>query len=83
LEHRVVSLASAHESVTAIGKLSVANLPDELSHDDNFTNGTLRRLGEYFAELRPLIGAEPNLTTVTNEPEEAQAFTESAQTIAA
>jgi hypothetical protein len=54
-------LAVNHESVRSIASLGVTYLRDQLKHDDDFVLGALRRLSEHWAELRPLVEAEPNL----------------------
>jgi hypothetical protein len=55
-------LAAVHQTVQAIGQLSVSNLPYELEHDDETSVQAFRRLGEHWAELRPLVELEPGLS---------------------
>jgi hypothetical protein len=58
---RAQDLANVHESVRAIANLGASNLFFELQHADDFTISALRRLNEHWAELKPLIEAEPGL----------------------
>jgi hypothetical protein len=55
-------LAAVHQTVQAIKQLSVSNLPYELEHDDDTSVEAFRRLGEHWAELRPLVESEPGLS---------------------
>jgi hypothetical protein len=55
-------LAAAHQTVQAIRQLLVSNLPYELEHDEDTSVQAFRRLGEHWAELRPLVESEPGLS---------------------
>jgi hypothetical protein len=54
-------LAAVHQTVQAIGKLSVSYLFYELEHDDDTSVRALRCLGKHWAELKPLVESEPGL----------------------
>ena len=40
----------------------MSNLPYELEHDDDTSVKAFRRLGEHWAELKPLVESEPGLS---------------------
>jgi hypothetical protein len=55
---RLQEVAGTHKSIRAIGDLGVSQLFYQLQHDDSFTIGAVRHLGEHWSELRALVEAE-------------------------